>query len=1238
MSNFLKEVSFLVPDFLNIQRLSFSQLLKQGLIEEFQKKNPLLVRKKRIKITFFSKFYQLTAPKWDSSYAVSNSKTYAARLYIPIQILIFYIKIINYEKRHIQFKWLFIGLFPLMTKRGHFIINGIPRVIINQVIRQSGIYHQQITQKLIKSSKIQIERRFYIDLISQRGTWLRLEIDKRKKIWARMKKTPRIPALLLLQSIGLNNKIIIQTFLNLYSSEQKELESLPKSLIDSTSLLNKNTENLLETGNKIICRKFLNPRSYDLGEGGRYQLNNKLGLSVPTNKTTLTPYDLLWATDSLIKLFNNQKNCDDIDHLQNRRVRTSGELIQNQLTLGLIRLEKKLTEKLKKSKGMVKIDHLLTSRPINSVFKEFFGSNPLSQFLDQANPLAELTHKRRLTSVGPGGINRDTAGMAIRGIHATHYGRICPIETPEGQNAGLVNSITTFASLSNRGFIKTPLFLVYKGQTQKKLGSKILSPGVENNYTVALNNTRTSQLNFLPNGPLAIKSNQLFKKLYRKNINFVTVSCLQLISTATSLIPFLEHNDANRALMGSNMQRQAVPLVNPERPLIGTSFENKVLFYCGNFFQSNCSGLVLYSSHKKIQILSLKNYKTQKIKPLVNNFLPYSSKKNKTICLGNLQNFKNYLKFSNIRLQKIKTNIFYFYPKQNFENTKFKSLNLTNPYFRKKITSKKFTRIFIRTTLFFIQKICKIKNICISNHFLSFYKTKIFNLKLKQFETLSKLTRTRQNSILYKTKTFQYFQKNKKITNNSDIFQFKLLFQDYTRSNQGTCLIQKPTVQAQQWVDKGDLLTNNFSSHNGELALGKNVLVAYLSWEGYNFEDALLINEKLIFDDIYTSLHIEKYKLEASETPFGFEQITRQIPDSDYKNIKNLDERGIIKMGSWVEEGDVLVGRTTPIKQRNLLPHEKLLYDIIGKEISATRDTSLRVPRGVEGRVINIQVDESKNIFKSKFNIVVKSVCIYILEYKKIKVGDKVAGRHGNKGIVSKILNQSDMPYYPDGRPIDMILNPLGVPSRMNVGQLFESLLGFVGSKLHKKFKILPFDEIYGYEASRSLTFSKLYEARTKLHQSWVFSPAYPSKFRLCDGRTGDTFDYPIMSGLSYMMKLIHLVDEKIHARSTGSYSLVTQQPLRGRSKHGGQRFGEMEVWALEGFGVAYTLQELLTVKSDDVKGRTQIMETILKNSALRFGTPESFKVLIRELQALCLDVQIYNRNIKHYVKFENKN
>ena len=852
-----------------------------------------------------------------------------------------------------------------MTKRGYFIINGIPRVIINQVVRQSGIYHQQITNKLIKSNKIQIERRFYVDLISQRGTWLRLEIDKKKKIWARMKKTPRIPALLLLQSVGLNRKIIIQTFLNLHYSFEQKAQSLYKSLFDLTPLKRKNSESLVETSNKLICRKFLSPQSYDLGKGGRYQLNAKLGLSVPLSRTTLTSHDLLWAVDSLIQLFNNQKDCDDIDHLQNRRIRTSGELIQNQLNLGLIRLEKKLIEKLKKSKGPVKVHHLFTSRSINSVFKEFFGSNPLSQFLDQANPLAELTHKRRLTSVGPGGINKETAGMAIRGIHSTHYGRICPIETPEGQNAGLVNSLTAFASLNSGGFIQTPLFQIYKGQIQKKLGAKILAPRYEKNCAVVLNNIKTSKLDFLPHIPLTTQSNQSFKKLYRKHINFIIVSCLQLISIATSLIPFLEHNDANRALMGSNMQRQAVPLLNPERPIIGTSFENKVLFYCGNFLQSSYSGLVLYSSHKKMQILNLGNcqYKQPTFAEFNNNFLIHFSIKCKMEAFIRLIVLRKYLNRLAIELNNIRLNIFYFYYKKKFERYNFKKLSILETQepisfcLQKTLTfknSKHNLKNSIVYFLIFLNKFYKFKNVFLNKHFLMLNKSKISSQSYKSIVT--KRLNVKKSS-LFNPKNKNFLEK-RTLKVNSNIIQYKLLFKNYIRSNQGTCLIQKPTAQAQQWVDKGELLTNNFSSQNGELALGKNILVAYLSWEGYNFEDALLINEKLIFDDIYTSLHIEKYKIEARETPFGFEKITRQVPNSEYRNIKHLDERGIIKMGSWVEEGDILVGRITPVKQRSLLPHEKLLYDIVGKEISSKRDTSLRVPRGIEGRVINLEVCE----------------------------------------------------------------------------------------------------------------------------------------------------------------------------------------------------------------------------------------------------------------------------------------
>lgn len=1130
-----------------------------------------------------------------------------------------------------------------MTKRGYFIINGVPRVITNQVIRRSGVYHQQSTHAIIKANKIKVNRRFYVDLISKRGTWLRLEVDTKKRIWARMKKAPSIPALLLLQSIGIKRKTLIQVILGsngLLNSSQLDQKCRLSFLFNLLLPSKKNTEMLLETSKKFICRKFLSPRSYNLGHDGRYQLNSKLGALVSSQQTALTPYDLLLSINSLIKLFQNKKNFDDIDHLENRRVRTSGELIQNQLSLSLIRLEKKLIEKIKKTKSFSQVQNLFSSKALNSTFKEFFGSNPLSQFLDQANPLAELTHKRRLTSVGPGGINKDTAGMAVRGIHPTHYGKICPIETPEGQNAGLVNSLTVLSSCTPEGFFETPVFIVYKGQIQNKLGAQFLSSGFTKNRKVALSTVKSSLLNFLPNLSFAIQTQQKFKKLYRCDVNYIIVSCFQLTSIATSLIPFLEHDDANRALMGSNMQRQAVPLVYSKAPLVGTGFEHYVLFYCGDFLQLQKSGIILYSSHEEIKIFNfIVNpielcFSKQKNYFLLN--LNHFSKKNNSTRFITLNTHLNYL--SKCQTQTIRfSTIFYF--KKNFIlfNKPVKNkyilkylisfsnfLQVKQFYFSKRLSYKIrlnqfyfFNLTYLRLFKYYFYKILTPKKLNTKKHL---FFTKINFITIKKKNPLS--------FFLHETK---FNRIKEKIINNN--LQTKKLLNVFSRSNQGTCSIQKPCLSIHKWVQKGELLTYNFSCSKGELALGQNVFVAYLPWEGFNFEDAILISEKLIYNDIYTSLHIEKYKIELRETPFGFEQITRQLPNQEHKNIQQLDDKGIVKVGSWVEEGDILVGRVTPIRQKTLLPHEKLLYDIVGKEEPPIRNTSLRVPRGVEGRIINVQILEAKASLQKNGSSKIESVYIYILESKKIKIGDKIAGRHGNKGIVSKILKIEDCPYYPDGTTIDMVLNPLGVPSRMNIGQIFESLLGFIGYKLHQKFKVLPFDEVYGYEASRSLVFYKLYEASIKLRQKWIFSPKFPGKFRLFDGRTGSNFKYPVMAGVSYMMKLIHLVDEKIHARSTGSYSLVTQQPLRGRSKHGGQRFGEMEVWALEGFGVSYTLQELLTVKSDDVKGRTQIMESILKNSSLPFGTPESFKVLVRELQALCLDVQLYNQKISYYMK-----
>ena len=684
--------------------------------------------------------------------------------------------------------------------------------------------------------------------------------------------------------------------------------------------------------------------------------------------------------DSLIQVFKNKKNCDDIDHLENRRVRTSGELIQNQLALGLVRLEKRLIEQIKKDKEFLQLQNIFTPRTLNSVFKEFFGSNPLSQFLDQANPLSELTHKRRLTSIGPGGISRDTAGMAIRGIHPTHYGRICPIETPEGQNAGLVNSITTFSSLNKDGSIITPFLIIYKGQIQKQLGAQKIASEFSKKHTILLNFIKTSKLNFLPNYPFTVQIDQIFHKVSRKNIKYSVVSCLQLISIATSLIPFLEHDDANRALMGSNMQRQAIPLLNPEQPLVGTGFENKVLFYSSNFIQSPQSGLILYSSHKKIILSSFLDINYHKLnerftRELYKNFFFKYQKYFFKVYYIKFFSFIKYFNYlfqykskndlfrKNIILTNKKIKILNLYKTIIFLNSnryidylinKIKMFHFSYLYENIKLNNEKKQKTFSQKKISYIfsKKYLKKGNIIFKNI------KKINITSIKNIYTFS-IHQVILNSFKNSNTKYINIQNNPK----EDKFRTELFLTNYIRSNQGTCLVQKPFFKLGNWVEKGSLLTNNLSSNLGELALGKNVLVGYLPWEGYNFEDAILINESLIYNDVYTSIHIEKYKIEIRETIFGSDEITKKLPNLDFKSESYLDDRGIIKIGSWIEEGDILVGRITPTKKRNLLPHEKLLYDIVGKDLSSYKNTSLRVPRGIEGRVINIQIFEKKKFF-----------------------------------------------------------------------------------------------------------------------------------------------------------------------------------------------------------------------------------------------------------------------------------
>lgn len=1221
-----------IPYFLNIQQKSFIQFLKKGLIEEMSKR--IISPRKDLELVFFAKFFKLAPPDFNAQKSILKSRTFSSKLYIPVQLTN---KITGTYKVH----WILISHLPLMTKRGHFIINGSPRVILNQMIRSPGVYFQKKTT--LEESEISI---YYADLISARGAWLRIEIDENKKMWARMKKIPKIPIFVFLQAMGLDFLTILKTihfkefFLQCSHENQFDI-----SHEGSTEDFPSNDFDLLK---KLIYRKFKSNQTYNLGELGRLRLNQKLGLLIPLSQTTLTAQDVLLITNNLINLYHGIGEIDDIDNLKNRRVKTSGEFLQNQFNLGFLRLEKIVREKLKNSllsmtTSQLGLKSLVHTKPINGAVREFFASSPLSQFMDQTNPLAEMTHKRRLSSLGPGGVSRDTAGMAIRGIHPTHYGRICPIETPEGKNAGLVNSLTIYSKLNLDGFLETPFLNVNKGKVQTKLGAHFFSAHQEENLCIAPGDLYRTRLGFLPKYPLP---NNKFRRSLRNEIQFLGFSPLQMISLATSLIPFLEHNDANRALMGSNMQRQAVPLMRPENPQVSTGLEARVAGDSGRNAQAKTSGRVSYVSGNEIVLYASQN---QNLKNKNNKFhqkLPRSSSLHFQNVLINkkrkyLNNFsQSYLKkqFCGSLINKtsveLKNRVIY----QNGLNWS----SLKNYLFLQKITfdKNKSENWFAVKNNRKSQLLKKLKSSTELHVDMKFDKKQIIYGKkaeanFSSFPKIQKKAHVKQTKQIEKLDVVKICSKflvegqtaaklSSKITSKLEYrdeqkrSQFiplrpsRYLLHGFLRSNQDTYLTQRPGVKEGDWVQEGDLLADGSASKSGELALGKNIMIAYMPWEGYNFEDAILISQRLVEEDIYTSIHIEKYEVTIRETKYGVEQLTNQIPEES--NVNHLLPTGLIKLGSYVKEGDILVGKVAPMPPKPLSPHEKLLYDIVGKKISTTRDTSLRAPRGVHGKVIHIEiVNDEKN-----------RIQIYIAEQRRINVGDKMAGRHGNKGIVSNILPRQDMPYLPDGTSIDMVLNPLGVPSRMNVGQIYECLLGLAGRYLNQNFQVRPFDELYGPEASRSVVYSKLYETRLKTGQKWLFDPNFPGKTYLFDGRTGECFDQPVTVGQAYMLKLIHLVDEKIHARSTGPYSLITQQPLRGRSQHGGQRLGEMEVWALQGFGAAYILQELLTVKSDDMRGRHQVMRSILTNDSFILGAPESFKVLIRELQSLCLDIGVY--------------
>jgi DNA-directed RNA polymerase subunit beta len=1048
------ESAFLLPDLIEIQRSSFRWFLEEGLIEELNSFSPITDYTGKLELHFLGQNYKLKEPKYSVEESKRRDSTYAVQMYVPTRLL-------NKETGDIKEQEVFIGDLPLMTDRGTFIINGAERVIVNQIVRSPGVYYKS---EIDKNGR----RTYSASLIPNRGAWLKFETDRNDLVWVRIDKTRKLSAQVLLKALGLSDNEIFDA-LRHPEYFQKTIEkegqfSEEEALMELYRKLRPGEPPTVLGGQQLLDSRFFDPKRYDLGRVGRYKLNKKLRLSVPDTTRVLTPGDILAAVDYLINLEYDIGSIDDIDHLGNRRVRSVGELLQNQVRVGLNRLERIIRERMTVSDAEVLTPaSLVNPKPLVAAIKEFFGSSQLSQFMDQTNPLAELTHKRRLSALGPGGLTRERAGFAVRDIHPSHYGRICPIETPEGPNAGLIGSLATHARVNQYGFLETPFRPVENGRVRFDLPPVYMTADEEDDLRTATGDIPLDENGYIRGPQVPVRYRQDWTTTTPEQVDYVAVSPVQIVSVATSMIPFLEHDDANRALMGSNMQRQAVPLLKPERPLVGTGLEAQGARDSGMVIVSRTDGDVTYVDATEIRV---------------------------------------------------------------------------------------------------------------------------------------------------------------RPTNSNSEIKYRL--SKYQRSNQDTCLNQKPLVRIGERVVAGQVLADGSSTEGGELALGQNIVIAYMPWEGYNYEDAILISERLVQDDIYTSIHIEKYEIEARQTKLGPEEITREIPNVGEDALRQLDEQGIIRIGAWVEAGDILVGKVTPKGESDQPPEEKLLRAIFGEKARDVRDNSLRVPNGEKGRVVDVRLftREQGDELPPGANMVVR---VYVAQKRKIQVGDKMAGRHGNKGIISRILPIEDMPYLADGSPVDIVLNPLGVPSRMNVGQVFECMLGWAAHNLGVRFKITPFDEMYGEESSRRIVHAKLQEARDETGKDWVYNPDNPGKIQVFDGRTGEPFDRAITVGVAYILKLVHLVDDKIHARSTGPYSLVTQQPLGGKAQQGGQRFGEMEVWALEAFGAAYTLQELLTVKSDDMQGRNEALNAIVKGKSIpRPGTPESFKVLMRELQSLGLDIAVH--------------
>ena len=1135
-----------MPNLIEVQKNSYRKFLQEDLREVLADVSPIVDYSGNLILEFVD--YSLDSqPKNSIERCRERDLTYAA----PLKV---FVRLKNKETGEIKETEVFMGDFPLMTEHGTFVINGAERVIVSQLVRSPGAYFSMTMDKVGKQL-------FAAQIIPNRGAWLEYETDSNDSLWVRIDRARKLPITVLLRALGYGSDADI---VGLLGEDERLLATLANS--DSTKSQaqglieiykrQKPGEPPTEDGARTLLNNlFFDPKRYDLMRVGRYKFNKKLGLAariagqtaaedvidprtgeVLVGKGDKITRDQAYAIqntglnvvnlqceDHVVRVLGNnfvdargflpfdpkeagvnefahlptllatiegltdpeeikravRENIhnivpkhiivdditasvsyllgmpygvgvtDDIDHLGNRRLRSVGELLQNQVRIGLTRLERVVRERMAiQDANDVKPNDLINIRPVSAAIKEFFGSSQLSQFMDQPNPLAELTHKRRLSALGPGGLNRDRAGMEVRDVHYSHYARICPIETPEGPNIGLIGSLATYARINEYGFIEAPYRKVDKETGRVTDEIVYMTADEEDNYNVGQAKEPLNPDGSFVNPSVTVRWRDEFIQIPSSNVDYIDVSPKQVVSVATAMIPFLENDDANRALMGSNMQRQAVPLLVPEAPIVGTGMEYKA---------AHDSGVVLLSKHAGI------------------------------------------------------------------------------------VHSVAADEVTIKD-------------------------------------------------------------------DNGELHQYKLT--KFIRSNQGTCINQRPRVNKGDRIEVGDLLADGPSTENGEIGLGRNALIGFMTWEGYNYEDAVLLSQRLVKEDMYTSIHIEEYESEARETKLGPEEITRDIPNVGDDAVKDLDEDGVIRIGAEVRSGDILVGKVTPKGETELTPEERLLRAIFGEKAREVRDTSLKVPHGEGGIIVDVKTftRENKDELSPGVN---KMVRVYIAQKRKISVGDKMAGRHGNKGVVSRILREEDMPFMPDGTPLDIVLNPLGVPSRMNLGQVLEVHLGMAAKKLGWKVATPVFDGATKDDIQECLRKAGLRE---------------DGKTILYDGRTGEPFENPVTVGIMYYLKLHHLVDDKMHARSTGPYSMVTQQPLGGKAQFGGQRFGEMEVWALEAYGAANTLQEILTVKSDDIVGRVKTYEAIIKGQNIPTpGVPESFKVLIKELQSLCLDIKVLN-------------